>query len=276
MEINIRKVFQEKNPKIARLLPGFIFRYIEKVIHQREVNEYLSKYGHLEGVPFINASMEYFNITIEIKGIEQIPVNGRYLFVSNHPLGGFDGVILIKLITDKFGTVKVLVNDILMNLKNLEKQFLPINKHGNQSKEAVASIESAFASEIQMLTFPAGLCSRKIKGQIVDLEWKKNFLSKAISTNRDIVPIHFSGGNSKFFYNLSNFRKKLGIKANIEMFYLVDELFKHKNKTFTISFGKPIPFSVFSKSGNLKEQAEKLRLFIYDLQHNTNVDFIKA
>ena len=276
MEINIRKIFQEKNQKVARLIPGFIFKYIERVVHQAEVNEYLTKYGHLEGVPFINASIEYFNITIELKGLEQIPENGRYLFVSNHPLGGFDGVILMKFISDKCGNVKVIVNDILMNLKNLEKHFLPINKHGSQNKESANLIDIAFSSEIQMLTFPAGLCSRKINGEIVDLEWKKNFLTKAIASKRDIVPIHFSGQNSKFFYNLSNFRKRIGINANIEMFYLVDELFKHRNKTFTISFGKPIPYSIFDKSENLKNWAEKLRLFIYDLQHNTKADFIRT
>jgi len=276
MEINIRKIFQEKNQKVARLIPGFIFKYIERVVHQAEVNEYLTKYGHLEGVPFINASIEYFNITIELKGLEQIPENGKYLFVSNHPLGGFDGVILMKIISDKCGNVKVIVNDILMNLKNLEKHFLPINKHGSQNKDSANLIDIAFSSEIQMLTFPAGLCSRKINGKIVDLEWKKNFLTKAIASKRDIVPIHFSGQNSKFFYNLSNFRKRVGIKANIEMFYLVDELFKHRNKTFTISFGKPIPYSIFDKSENLKNWAEKLRLFIYDLQHNTKADFIRT
>lgn len=276
MEINIRKIFQEKNQKVARLIPGFIFKYIERVVHQAEVNEYLTKYGHLEGVPFINASIEYFNITIELKGLEQIPENGKYLFVSNHPLGGFDGVILMKFISDKCGNVKVIVNDILMNLKNLEKHFLPINKHGSQNKDSANLIDIAFSSEIQMLTFPAGLCSRKINGKIVDLEWKKNFLTKAIASKRDIVPIHFSGQNSKFFYNLSNFRKRVGIKANIEMFYLVDELFKHRNKTFTISFGKPIPYSIFDKSENLKNWAEKLRLFIYDLQHNTKADFIRT
>ena len=276
MEINIRKIFQEKNKKVARLLPGFIYKYIERVVHQTEVNDYLNKYGHLEGVPFINASIEYFNITIELKGLEQIPENGRYLFVSNHPLGGFDGVILMKIIEDKCGSVKVIVNDILMNLKNLEKHFLPINKHGNQNKESVYLIDNAFNSDVQMLTFPAGLCSRKINGKIVDLEWKKNFLSKAIASKRDIVPIHFSGQNSRFFYNLSNFRKRIGIKANIEMFYLVDELFKHRNKTFIISFGKPIPYSIFDKPGSHKYWTEKLRMFIYDLQHNTNAEFIET
>jgi hypothetical protein len=168
MEINVRKVFYEKNKKVAKLLPGFVFRYIEKVIHQKEANYILKEYGHLQGVEFANATLSYFNITLEIRGVENIPSDGRMLFVSNHPLGGFDGIILIKILAEKLGSVKVLVNDILMNIKNLEVFFLPINKHGSQHKEAVKLIDDAFISETPLLTFPAGLCSRKINGHIVE------------------------------------------------------------------------------------------------------------
>jgi putative hemolysin len=274
MEINIRKVFREKNKKLANLLPGFVFSYIEKIIHQKEANFILKEYGHLQGIDFLEASLRYFNITVDINGLENIPVNGRYLFVSNHPLGGFDGLVLIKILGHKFGPIKVMVNDILMNIKNLECFFLPINKHGNQNKQAVLLIDQTFASEIPILTFPAGLCSRKIKGEIVDLEWKKNFVSKAISSKRNIVPIYFEGQNSNFFYNLSNFRKKIGIKANIEMIYLVDELFKHKNKSFSITIGNVIGIEQFEKNKNHAQIALAVKEHVYNLSKNPNSVFV--
>ena len=256
MEVNVRNIFADKNPKLARLIPGFIFRYIERIVHQKELNIFLTEHGEESGVPFIESAIRYFNVSIEVRNLENIPTEGRYLFVSNHPLGGFDGIILMKIIAENFGNMRVLVNDILMNIKNLESQFLPINKHGSQDKAAALAIDSAFQSDMHLLTFPAGLCSRKIKGEIVDLEWKKNFIHKAIATKRHIVPIHFSGRNSNFFYNLSKIRNLFGIKANIEMFYLVDELFKHRNGKFTITFGQPIDYAVFeNKKFDLKEWA---------------------
>lgn len=263
MEINIRKVFREKNSSLAKWVPGFLFSYLEKIIHQKEVNQFLFLHGDKVGKEFTDAAIEFFNVSIELNGLENIANHKRMNYVSNHPLGGFDGIILMSLLAQQFGEVKVLVNDILMNIKNLEPFFLPINKHGAQNKTAITAIEEAYASQIPVLSFPAGLCSRKIEGKIVDLEWKKNFISKSIETQRDIIPIHFEGRNSKFFYNLSNIRKKLGIKANIEMLYLVDELFRHRNGHFVINFGKPIPYTTFDKSRTQKEWAEFVKMQVY-------------
>ena len=243
-ELNIRKVFKEKSPKIAGILPGFIYRYIERIVHQDGLNDIIRRHGDKYGADFAKACMGDFNVTIEVTGLDTLPVNKRYLFSSNHPLGGFDGIILMALIGEKFGTVRAMVNDILMNIENLRPIFLPINKHGAHAKENVKIIDKVFMSDLQILTFPAGLCSRKINGEIVDLEWKKNFIAKAISSKRDIVPVHFTGRNSDFFYNLSNFRKKLGIKVNIEMFYLVNELYKHTNGKFKIVFGNQFPIQL--------------------------------
>jgi putative hemolysin len=188
-------------------------------------------------------------------------------------LGGFDGILLIDTISQYFGNVKVLVNDILMNIKNLEPMFLPINKHGGNSKSAAMAIDEAFGSEIHILTFPAGMCSRKIKGRIEDLEWKKNFIYKSVSSKRNIVPIYFSGKNSNFFYNLSKIRLRLGIKANIEMFFLVDELFKHRNKTFSITFGKPLSYEQFNSTKTYTEWAEAIKRHVYRLDQNPAVSF---
>jgi putative hemolysin len=171
----------------------------------------------------------------------------------------------MKIIHEYFPNFKFLVNDILMNLVNINDLFIPINKHGKQGMEAAKKIDETFRSDAQVLTFPAGLVSRKIKGQIVDLPWQKSFIMKSIKFQRDIIPIHFSGGNSRFFYRLANIRKFLGIKANLEMLYLVDETFKHRNKNLVIRFGKPIPWQTFDKSRKPLEWAKWVKEQTYAL-----------
>lgn len=272
-KVNVREVFKQKNPKVAKLIPGFIYKYIEKIIHQKEVNEIRGKINHLHGLDYAKGIIDYFDLNIQVKGEELIPTEGRNIFVANHPLGGFDGIVFAHVVGRKNPNLKFLVNDILMNLKNFESIFIPVNKHGRQSIQYVRKIEETYKSDQQVLNFPAGLCSRKIKGQIVDLQWRKSFISKAVEHERDIVPAHISGRNSNFFYNLSNFRTKLGIKTNFEMFYLVDEAFKQKNKNIIVTFGKPIPYTTFDKSLNAKDWAKKVQNYIYTLPEDNTRPF---
>jgi putative hemolysin len=272
-KINVQEVFKKKNPKVAQMLPGFIFRYIERIVHQEEINEILSQYGNKTGLDFVNALVEYFNMSIHIKGKENIPTEGRYIFAANHPLGGLDGMVLTYIVGQIHPTLQFLVNDLLMNLQNLEPIFLPVNKHGKQSVEYVKKIERTYESDAQILNFPAGLCSRKIKGEIIDLEWKKSFITKAVQHKRDIVPVHINGRNSNFFYNLSNIRGALGVKTNIEMFYLADEVFKQKNKDITLTFGKPIPYQTFDKTLHPKEWAARVKRYIYSLPKGNTEPF---
>ena len=185
--------------------------------------------------------------------------------MANHPLGGFDGMVLIHIIGKYFKNIKFLVNDILMNIFNIEEFFIPVNTFGSQSVEYVKRIEEEYASDAQILNFPAGLCSRKIKGRILDLEWKKSFINKAIKHKRNIIPLHFGGRNSNFFYNLANFRKFLGIKTNIELFFLPDELYTQKNKTILVKFGNPISYRTFNKSKTHKEWAKWVKDKAYAL-----------
>jgi putative hemolysin len=201
--------------------------------------------------------------------LENVPANGRFLFASNHPMGGMDGIALISAVGDKFSNMLFPVNDILMNIKGLDTIFIPINKHGSHPRDAAKQMEEAYKSESQMLMFPAGLVSRKKKGIIADLEWKKNFLKKAVQHQRDIIPVHVSGRNSNFFYNLANWRKRLGIKANIEMLYLADEMYKQKGQNLTIHFGKPIPWNSITSSENYADLAQKIKRMAYDLAKNS-------
>jgi putative hemolysin len=196
--------------------------------------------------------------------LKNLPATGRYIIVSNHPLGGLDGMALMQEIGKVRTDFLFPVNDLLMNLPNLKQLFIPINKHGSNT-ENIQLFNDTFASDILLLYFPAGLVSRKQGKEIIDLEWKKTFLSKAIQYQRDIIPVHISGRNTNFFYNLANWRKKLGIKANIEMLYLVDEMFKQKDKTITITFGTPIPIKVFDKRYSNNQWAKLLKEHVYKL-----------
>jgi 1-acyl-sn-glycerol-3-phosphate acyltransferase len=266
LQIDVEQVLYSKNPALKKAVPGFIIRYLKRIVHQDELNEFLKSAGHFKDAEFIKAGLEYFNISYSVTGTENIPVSGRYIFVSNHPLGGLDGLVFINELAKYFNDLKFPVNDILMNITNLSGIFLPVNKHGAQAKDAARMIEEAYASGDQILYYPAGLCSRKKKGVISDLKWHKSFISKSVQYERDIVPAYFSGRNSNFFYHLSNFRNFLGIKANIEMLYLVDELFKQNGKEIDLIFGKAIPWQTFDQSRTTPEWAEWVKGKSYELK----------
>jgi 1-acyl-sn-glycerol-3-phosphate acyltransferase len=263
--IDLQAVFYSKNPKLAALIPRFVFRYLNRIVHVKEINGFLKEHGEKQNLDFINAAIKDFNVSIKTEGTENIPAKGRFIFAANHPLGGFDGIVLMKIISNYFIEFKFLVNDLLMNLKNIRDLFIPINKHGKQALEAAAILEKTYESDTQILTFPAGLVSRKIKGQIMDLPWHKNFISKAIKHQRDIIPVHFSGRNTNFFYRLANLRKFLGIKANIEMLYLVDETYKHKNEELVVKFGEPVSWKTFDNSKKPVEWAKWVKERVYAL-----------
>lgn len=265
-KIDVEKVLFSKNPALAKTVPSFVINYLKKIVHQDELNELLKECGHLKDSEFIEAGLKFLNIRYKAYGQENIPERGRYIFVSNHPLGGLDGLVFIHEISKHFRDLRFPVNDILMNIENLSGIFLPVNKHGSQAKFAAAKIEEAYASDSQILYFPAGLCSRKKRGLIKDLEWHKSFITKAVQHKRDIIPAYFSGRNSNLFYNLSNLRNFIGIKANIEMLYLPDEMFRQKDKEIKLIFGKSIPWQTFDHAKSPSEWAEWVKSKSYDLQ----------
>lgn len=266
-QIDIKQVLRQKAPSVARKIPGFMVDYLIRTVHQDELNEILRRYHDKDWVAFMQELIGYFDLNLELVNEENIPAEGRYIFASNHPLGGLDGICLSAIIGGRFdGKIRYLVNDLLLYLSNLRSIFVPINKHGAQGKKNAELIEKAYASDNQIITFPAGLCSRKQNGKIQDTEWKKSFIQKAVEYRRDIVPVFFEGRNSNFFYRLANMRKALGIKMNYEMIYLPDEMFKSKHKTYSIHFGKPIPWQTFDSSRKPAEWAEWVKEIVYNLK----------
>lgn len=266
-QIDIEGILKKKAPKYYNKTPRFLVNYLKRTIHQDDINGILERNHDKVGVDFMQALVdEEFNLTIRTKGEENIPKEGLFVFASNHPLGGMDGICLSAFLGKKYGgKIKYLVNDVLYFLEPLKPIFVPINKYGSQAKESAKAINEAYASENQIITFPAGLCSRKQNGEIADLEWMKNFILKAVEYRRDVIPVHFSGRNSNFFYNFTNVRKRLGMKFNIELIYLPREMFRSKNSTFTITFGKPIPWQAFDKSKTPSQWAEEVKKVVYEL-----------
>ena len=269
LQIDIRKVLYSKAPSIAPQIPNFMVNYLIRIIHQDEINDILNRYRGVEGVDFMRALIREFDLTLDIVGEENLPKGGRYIFVSNHPLGGMDGICLSAYLGERYDQkIRYLVNDLLSFIPNLKNIFVPINKHGAQSRDNARLIEETFQSDNQVITFPAGLCSRKNGKRIEDLDWKKSFIQKAISYQRDIVPIYFEGHNSNFFYRLANLRKKLGFKMNFEMVYLPDEMFRNKHQTFRIHFLKPISWHTFDQSRTPTAWAQWVKEQVYKQQRN--------
>lgn len=264
--LDLDHIFKSKAPRLYAKTPAFVLRYLKRKVHVDELNEILTIYKDKYGVDFMEAVVGYFDLKLNIKGLDKIDSNGRYIFVSNHPLGGLDGICLSAIIGKKFDKkIKYLVNDILYYIKNLQPIFVPVNKYGKQPKDKARAINDAYESDEQIITFPAGICSRKTGGKIIDLDWHKSFIHKATETKRDIIPVYFDARNSNFFYRFANCRKALGIKFNVEMLFLPDEMFKNKHRTFTITFGEPIKWETLDKSKTPQQWTEKVKDITYNL-----------
>lgn len=263
--IDIREIIRQKNPALLRWLPFFVLRYIKRILHEDEINAFMAEHGQESGLPFVHKIIEVFGVEVELKGAENIRSTGGVIYAANHPLGGLDAIAFMHKVGAYRSDMKFLVNDILTNIKNLEPLFVPVNKHGNQGRGAIQALDETLQSEVALMVFPAGLVSRKQKHGIADLEWKKTFISQARRYQKDIIPVYIEGRNSAFFYNLARFRKWLGVKANLEMFYLADEMFAQKGKKIVIHVGKPIPYSYFDKSKTDKDWANEVKSLVYQL-----------
>ena len=262
--IDIDNILKSKMGGKAKYVPSFASAWLKHIVHQDQVNEFLHSARDLKGVPWLDATLKYLDITLKVEGEENLPPkdDGKlYTFVSNHPLGGIDGVAIGSVVGHHYdGNFRYLVNDLLMNLPGLAPLCIGINKTGKKGRDFPAMVEAGFASQNHMVMFPAGLCSRRINGEIHDIPWKKTFITKSVQNQRDVVPIHFGGQNSNFFYRLANICKRLGIKFNIAMLFLADEMFKNTHQTFTVKIGKPIPWQTFDRTKTPMEWA----LFVED------------
>ena len=272
LQFDIRAIIKSKAPKAK--VPDFVIRYLERIVHVKQMNTFLRKYPELKGYEFIDRVIhEELGCSASIDGTENIPTDGKpVIFVSNHPLGGLDGMIIAQMIHEtRPRSLKVIVNELLMYMEPINSLWAPVNKVGRLTKEQAAEQQQMWESETDVLTFPAGACSRlqHINGhwQIRDLDWQKNFIQRAKEYKRDIVPIYFEGKNSRFFYALAYLRKLLHIKINIEMLYLVDEMYGAHGKHFKVHVLPPIPYTTFDNSKTPKEWAQYVKSIVYGTNH---------
>jgi putative hemolysin len=271
--IDVDEIFRRKSGKLYPFIPRFLIQYLKRIVHQDQINEALTRYKDRFGLDFLEAILnEYFTVDIEVRNQENIPSHGKYIVASNHPLGGLDGMALMHVIGKKRRDIKFLSNDLLLEIKNLQSMFVAVNKLGRNNTEIVKLINELYESDNMVLIFPAGLVSRKQKGGVIkDLEWKKSFITKAVKHKRDIVPVYIEGHNSRFFYNLARFRKIIGLKANLEMLYLPDEMFKQADKKMIITFGKPIPYTFFTKAQTHYEWAQWVKEHVYAMTREPSI-----
>ena len=266
--IDIEQILKSKMGAKAKFVPRPLVSWLKRIAHQDDVNAFLWESRDKSGVDWLEECVKYLDMTLDIQGMENLPdpQDGKlYTFVSNHPLGGVDGVALGSIIGRHYdGKFRYLVNDLLMNLPGLAPVCSPINTTGNQSRNFPAMVKAGFESDNHMLMFPAGLCSRRRYGVVQDIPWTKTFISKSVEYQRDIVPIHFGGQNSNFFYRLANFSDKF-LPFNLAMLYLVDEMYKNVHKTFTVKIGKPIAWQTFDKTKSPMEWAQIVRGRVYKL-----------
>jgi putative hemolysin len=264
--VEIEKVIAAKNPRLLQWLPKFVLNYIKRIAHEKDINHVMSKLSDKQGMDFVNELIKEFNVEVVLKGEENIPRDRSVIFASNHPLGGLDGVVFMHALGKFRKNIKILVNDLMMNIPNFQPMFIPINKHGSNSRAVTMVIDETYRGDNSVLVFPAGLVSRKQNGVIKDLEWQKSFINKAKKYQKDVVPVFMDGRNSNFFYNIAILRKFLRIKANLEMFYLSDEMFSQRGKKITIHIGKPISHHYFDKSKTDLEWAQVVKEIVYQIR----------
>ncbi len=264
--IDVKKVIGDKNPKLLKRLPNFLINYLKKILHEDEINDFIELHKNATGHEFAVKVLEYFNIKVNVHGLENVPKNGKVILACNHPLGGMDAMALIQTIQPYRQDYKFVVNDILLALKSLSTLFVGVNKHGKNSADALHEMNGIFNSGQAVFVFPAGLVSRKKGGNVQDLEWKKTFVTRSKKFEIPVVPVYVDGSLSNFFYRLSNVRSTLGIKANIEMLYLADEQFKLRNQEINIYFGQKLEPTVFDSGKSDIKWAEWVKNLVYQLK----------
>ena len=272
-KIDVDKVLKEKSPRVYQFTPTIFLKKLRSIIHQEEFNEILNKLEGKKGLEFIEQGLDLINVSSNTIGFEKLPKNGGVVIVANHPLGGLDGVTLMKEIGKIRRDIKFIVNDILNQFDPFNSLFMPVNKHGSNTRDSLMRLDELYQSDQCIVIFPAGLVSRKQKEKVEDLEWKKSFIAKVKKYNKPIFPVHISGQNSKRFYRTANIRKKMGIKLNIEMLLLADEMFRQRGSTILLTMGKPIMPNSFNKTKSDYEWAQTVKKHIYKLENNPNFEY---
>ena len=264
--INVEAQIKNSNSALLKKLPQIIISGLAKITYQDEINRILTKYEDAVGIDFLPQILDELNIQVEIEGLENLPESGKCFFVSNHPFGIADGLILTHTIAAKYGDFRAIGNQVFVLIPQLRPVIAAVNVFGTNPKEYLQALDNVFSSEIQITHFPAGLVSRIRSLKVRDNKWHKSFVSKSVSCKRDVVPFYFYGRNSILFYTVFLIRKTLRIKATLELALLPYELFNKRNKTIKLKIGQPIPHQTFDKSKSHQEWADYIQNLVYEMK----------
>lgn len=269
IKIDIDSVLRKRAPRHYRFIPRWLIRQMERIIHQDGLNGILERNDGKNGVDFCRAVIDDLEISYDVEGADNLPADRRIIIVSNHPLGALDGIIMIDWVASVYGRdVKFVVNDLLMAVEPLRDVFLPINKHGRQTRGNTEAIDTWLAGDAPLIVFPAGLVSRRQDDTIKDLKWQKMFVNKSIEYQRDVIPVYFKGRNSSFFYNFAKLRERIGLKFNIEMILLPREIFRSRRCRYTIRVGRPVSYTTLEGGGKAMQEADRVKGIVYNLERN--------
>ena len=269
LEVNIDELLRTNAPGAYKFIPGFLIKYVEKVVHAKEINRFLDEHKDTRGINFTDSVLAAMGVNVLVEGIENIPKTGGYIFACNHPLGGLDGMAVISSIGKVRTDIKFFVNELLTAIKNLDEILVPVNINGHSTRQMLELVDKIYASDYAIPIFPAGLVSRRQPDKTIkDLRWKKSFITQAKHYKKDIIPVWIEGKNSNFFYRFAQWRKRLRIKVNLEMFFLPDEMFSQKDKRIIVHFGKPISFTTFMEWQNDAKMAVMFQDELYRKKAN--------
>ncbi|MBQ7443192.1 MAG: 1-acyl-sn-glycerol-3-phosphate acyltransferase [Bacteroidaceae bacterium] len=257
MTVDLEQLIRQKAPDKARYIPQCAFALLRRLFHQDYCNEFLRR--DTKGVEFCFGVLDYIGVNINVEGFDNVPWDTEkpLVFVCNHPLGAIDGLALLgTLARQTQDHVKCIVRSELLEFDAIRQYCIPINKSGRQARDLPQQVDKAFNGSDHVMLFPAGICSREINGVVRDIPWRKFFVNKCRQWQRDIVPVHFIGQNSPRFYAIDRWTKRLHIKANIAQLFLADEMVRTSGKTFTMRFGKPIPYTTFDNTRQPQQWAQ--------------------
>lgn len=265
-EISLEKLLKSKNPQIFEKYPKFLINsliaIVSKILHLKEINKFISESKDLYDLDYTRAVFKMLNFRYNFNESElnKIPKTGKLIIVSNHPLGALDGLSIVEMVRKVRPDAKIVVNDLLSNLKNLDGIFLPVDLFNAKSqRENLIRISQMMKEEKCVIFFPAGKVSRLINGRIIDPKWNKGAVTIARKFRSPIFPINIDGRNTYLFYLL------IKIKDIFATFLLPREMFKRKNYQLNYKFGNLVNPEVFDFIESDKELSELLKKYVYSI-----------
>ena len=265
--ISIERSFYEKFPRFAegkaRTFAQPVVEFLRRVVCEERINAILSKGAALTGFDFVELVLDDLKISYSVANTdrENIPVEGRVVIVANHPLGALDALALLQLVGSVRRDVKVLANDVLMQLEPLSPLFLPLPVFSNGS--ALAGMREAYRAlerEEAIIVFPSGEVSRMRPQGVRDLEWSSGFARLALKTSAPVLPVHIAAHNSPMFYGVSMLAKPLAALL------LAREMFGAANARIGFQVGEIVSADALTRETRKPEQiAKHMRRHVYRL-----------